>query len=298
VASESGAEKQARPGAGGFRRDNIFVVGCQRSGTSVVWAGLTAHPDLAPLRGYDADTGYDPKELYYFRNLFAARRAFDSPMYGWDVDDRYLSRVVEATIRHCVEEHGSRTGRFVNAHPGDGLHLPELVDAMPDARFVYVLRHAEEVVWSAVHAPWADPNKTRDPDTIRQASRHWCRHAEIAKRVVRGEFGEGVLLIRHESLLQSPENWAERLAEHVGVDYVPEMGIQLGGPTFNSSFRNQAMPATLAAESRRSIARASYFRRLVYEECGEDMEELGYPDLGNPPLVPRRSWRSVVSACR
>ena len=49
---------------GGARRDNVFVVGCQRSGTSVVWAGLTAHPDLAPVRGYDAESGYDPKELY------------------------------------------------------------------------------------------------------------------------------------------------------------------------------------------------------------------------------------------
>lgn len=277
------------------RRDNVFVVGCQRSGTSVVWATLTAHPDLAPIRGYDPETGYDPKELYYFRNLFAARKSMGSPMYGWDVDDRYLARMVDATIRHCAEEHGSRTGRFVNAHPGDGLHLAELIEAMPEARFVYVLRHAEEVVWSAVHAPWADPDKTRDPETLRQAVRHWMQHAAVAKRVVAGEFGESVLLVRHEDLLEAPEAWAERLAAHAGVDCIPEMGAQLGGPTFNSSFRNEASPAGLALETRRAISRASYFRRLVYRECGGDMEALGYRDLGNPPLVPRGSGRFVLS---
>ena len=276
------------------RRDNVFVVGCQRAGTSVVWAGLTAHPDLAPLRGYDPETGYDPKELYYFRNLFAGRESFGSPMYGWDIDERYLARIVDATIRHCVEEHGSRTGRFVNGHPGDGLHLAELVKAMPEARFVYVLRHAEEVVWSAVHAPWADARKTRDPETLRRAARHWSRHAAIARRVVDGEFGESVLLVRHEQLVESPDAWAKRLAQHVGIELVPEMGAQLGGPTFNSSFKNEASPADLAVETRRAISRARSFRRIVYRECGADMEALGYTDLGNPPLVPQRGWRSML----
>ena len=295
MSSESSGNDRRAVASKDLRRDNVFVVGCQRSGTSVVWAALTAHPDLAPLRGYDPETGYDPKELYYFRNLFGARASFESPMYGWDVDDRYLARMVEATIRHCVEEHGSRTGRFVNAHPGDGLHLAEMSEAMPEARFVYVLRHAEEVVWSAVHAPWADPARTRDPENLRQVARHWCQHADVAQRVVDGEFGDAVLLARHEDLLEAPEEWAERLAAHAGVDYVPEMGAQLGGPTFNSSFKNQVSPAALAMDSRRAISRASYFRRIVYQECGAAMEALGYRDLGNPPLVPRRSWRSVFA---
>ena len=38
------------------RDDNIFVVGCQRSGTSAVYAGLIAHPELKPLRPFDRAT--------------------------------------------------------------------------------------------------------------------------------------------------------------------------------------------------------------------------------------------------
>lgn len=289
---------QAANGAAGeeLRRDHVFVVGCQRSGTSVVWAALTAHPELAPLQGYDPDTGYDPKELYYFRNLFGAREAFDSPMYGWDVDRRYLARILDATLAHCVEEHGSRSGRFVNAHPVDGLHLAALVEALPEARFVYVLRHAEEVVWSTVHAPWADPDKSRDPDTLLRAAQHWCHHAQVAKRVVAGDFGDSVLLVRHEDLVAAPESIAGRLADHVRVPLAREMVDQLAGPTFNSSFRDAAPPARLVTDTRRAISRASYFRRVVYRECAADMESLGYVDLGNPPLVPAQGWRSVASA--
>ena len=136
------------------RDDNIFVVGCQRSGTSAVYAGLIAHPELKPLRPFDRATGYDPKELYYFRNLFAARRQFPSPMYSWDVDLEYLRRVVDLTVRFSAEHHGAANGRWVNAHPMNGLDLPEILETMPGSRVVYVLRHPQEVVWSMLHAPW------------------------------------------------------------------------------------------------------------------------------------------------
>lgn len=278
-----------------IRRDNLFVVGCQRSGTSVIWAGLTAHPDLAPVRSYDAESGYDPKELYYFRNVFEARRQFASPMYGWSFDDEYLRRVVDLTIEHCVKHHGSRTGRFVNAHPRDGLYVPEILAAMPEARVVYVLRHPQEVVWSATHAPWIDPKKFMDPNSIRLAARNWREHSRVAKRVVAGEFGESVLLVRHEDLLESPAATATRLAALAGVEEVPEMGAQLAGPTFNSSFQDSAPARQLVIETRRSISRATDFRKLVCRVAGREMEALGYTDLGNPPLVDRSSGKAFSS---
>ncbi len=278
-----------------IRRDNLFVVGCQRSGTSVVWAGLTAHPDLAPLRSYDAESGYDPKELYYFRNLFEARRQFASPMYGRSADRQYLRRIIDLTIEHCVEHHGSRTGRFVNAHPRDGLYVAELLEAMPEARIIYVLRHPQEVVWSAIHAPWANADKVMEPEPIRLAARNWREHARMAKRVVDGEFGDSVLLVRHEDLLESPARIATQLAALAGVEEDPAMAAQLSGPTFNSSFRNSAPARELIIETRRAISRANNFRGLVCRTTGREMEGLGYADLGNPPLVDRSIWKSVYS---
>lgn len=272
-----------------LRRDNVFVVGCQRSGTSVVWAGLTAHPDLAPRKGYDAETGYDPKELYYFRNIFDARASLASPMYGCPADQAYLRRIVDVTIEHCIEHHGSRAGRFVNAHPVDGLYVEQILETMPEARVVYVLRHPEEVIWSAAHAPWAAASDRWDPVMLKRHALHWSRHAEVALRVVRGEFGESVLLVRHEALVDDPVATAARLAAHVGLKPEPAMAEMLAAPTFNSSFRNQAPAKDLFGETRRAISRARDFRRIVFDMIAGTMEALGYFDLGNPPLVARRS---------
>ena len=104
-------------------------------------------------------------------------------MYGWSVDEIYQRKIVDVTIEHCIEHHGSRVGRFVNAHPGDGLYLEEILEIMPEARVVYVLRHPEEVVWSAIHAPWADPAQRNDREALRQSTLHWCQHAVVAKQV-------------------------------------------------------------------------------------------------------------------
>lgn len=268
-----------------IRRDHIFVVGCQRSGTSVVWAGLTAHPDLRPFHNYDAATGYDPKELYYFRNLFGARRSFPSPMYGWDVDREYVRRMVDLTVRFCVEHHGTPSGRFVNANPPDALVLNEILESLPDSRVVYVLRHPQEVVWSSIHTPWAAGNCT--DNEVRRQARHWSSFAEVANDVIGGRFGDSVLLLRHECLVADPEGEAARIASHVGVDLHPAIARMLGGPTFNSSFRNDANPRDAIAATRRVIAREQSFRRIVVDAVGRVMEELGYRDLGNPPLVAR-----------
>jgi hypothetical protein len=269
------------------RRDHVLVVGCQRSGTSVVWAALTAHPELRPKRAYDPETGYDPKELYYFRNIFAARAQFPSPMYGWDVDREYLRRIVDLTIEFCAEHHGSSSGRWVNAHPADGLHLAAMLEVMPEVRVVHVLRHPQEVVWSMLHAPWSKNEGRHVTDPLRRHAMHWRHFAQLALDMRAGRFGNQVIEVRHEEIERSPDVVARRLIEHVGLTPDPAVQRQLEMPTFNSSFKNDVPARQLFASTRRAIARDHAFRRRIVELVGHEMEALGYRDLGNPPLVPR-----------
>lgn len=269
------------------RDDNIFVVGCQRSGTSVVYACLVAHPELTPRRGYDPATGYDPKELYYFRNIFAARRQFPSPMYGWNVDREYLRQLVQFTVRFCAEQHGAASGRWVNAHPADALYIADILESMPAVRVVMVLRHPQEVVWSALHAPWARAKSGTIAERAAQGARHWAAFAKVALDVLRGSFGRSVLLVRHEDLLRDPERLAKDITAHVGVPYHPSVCEQLAAPTFNSSFQNQASPRELIESTRRKIAAHRAFCREVVRQVGAEMEALSYRDLSVPR---RRRW--------
>lgn len=282
-------------------RNNIFVVGCQRSGTSVVYGCLVSHPELRPLRPYDPETGYDPKELYYFRNIFEARKQFRSPMYDWDVDKEYLRGLLEFTVRFCAEHHGTASGRWISAHPADGLHLAEILEAMPEVRVIYVLRHPQEAVWSMLHAPWVSNAEGIFEERVRRYAGHWRSFAHIALDVVRGLYGDSVLLVRHEKIVHDPDAVARAIIKHVGVPAHAAVGRQLGAPTFNSSFRNQADPREAMYATRCAITREPWYRREVIRQVGREMEALGYADLGDPPrwlelmlaAVSRRS-RDVV----
>lgn len=264
--------------AGAAREDNLFVAGCQRSGTSVVYACLIAHPELTPLRKYDSETGYDPKELYYFRNIFAARRQFRSPMYGWDVDREYLRRLIGLTVQFCAEHHGAASGRWISAHPSDGLYLPEILEAMPGVRVLLVLRHPLEVVWSALHAPWRGDDDRSLADQVRQHAHHWRAFAAVAQDVIRGRFGDSVLLVRHEDIIEDPELVAERIMGHARLAPHPGVLAQLTAPTFNSSFEDDARPQELINRTRRTIASQDDFRSEVLRHIGAEMRELGYED--------------------
>jgi len=260
-------------------QNNIFVTGCQRSGTSVVWACLTAHPELKPIRGFDRDTGYDPKELYYFRNLFAARRQFGSPMYGGDVDREYLREIIALTVRFCSKHHGARNGRWVSANPSDALHIPELIDAMPDCRILYVLRHPQEVVWSSAHAPWLEGNGADLSKRAARGSRHWKQFSQVAFDILEDRLDSRVLLVRHEQILENPEKIAREICSHVGVDFDPAVAAQLSGPTFNSSFANDAPPRDVIQSTRHQISQEKEFCEIVRNHVGEEMDRLNYSDL-------------------
>lgn len=262
------------------RQDNIFVVGCQRSGTSVIWASLIAHPDLKPLRGYDPETGYDPKELYYFYNIFEARKKFDSPLYGWDVDREYLKELINLTVRHCAKHHGAADGRWVSAKPLDGLHVQELTESIPEAKIVFVLRHPQEVVWSSMHAPWANAEKRTLGAEAESAANHWRRFAAIAIDILDGRFDDNVLLVRHEEVISQPQRVAASLAEHVRVSNSPMVLEQLRAPTFNSSFENGTDPAELVGKTREKIASEEEFCAIVDAVAGKEMMELGYENMG------------------
>ena len=87
-------------------------------------------------------------------------------------------------------------------------------------------------------------------------------------------------MVRHRDILDKPEAVAAALVAHVGVDPHPAVLDQLTAPVFNSSFRDGQAARELAGETRRAIAGAESFRRVVVEQAGDLMEALGFADLG------------------
>lgn len=273
----------------------IFVCGCQRSGTSVVWVSLIEHPELVPSKPL-SDHSFDPKEIPYFRNLFGARRLNDSPVYRTPLDDQYFRDTISATLEFCAREFGNQDGRFVNGNPADGLFVEEILRWIPGAKIIFLLRHPQEALWSALHAPWRDANAALNENEVRRLAYHWNEFGEIATRILAGDFGPAATVVRHEDILERPDSVASLVAQRVGIGNPDAIARRLRGRTFNSSFSNDSDPIRANRMTKRMIADSDSFRRLVVNHIGESMEALGYGDLGNPPLVPKSArWQPSVS---
>jgi Sulfotransferase family len=122
----------------------VFVIGCPRSGTTLVVRALALSTELATL-------GMEGHALW---------EAFNHPRrHGWssnavgagDVsrsERNYVYRVMRALSRGC---------RFLDKTPKNCLRLPYLVELFPDASFVFVRRRAADNVNSLMGGWRAQP---------------------------------------------------------------------------------------------------------------------------------------------
>lgn len=123
----------------------IFVVGCSRSGTTVVYRTLSLAPGLASLY----------KETHDFWNAL-------HPLEGRNWDSHALDREdASEQDRHAVERFFYRqlgARRFVDKANQNCFRIPYLHALFPDAWFVYVKRDGRDNINSLIHG-WKRPEE-------------------------------------------------------------------------------------------------------------------------------------------
>jgi hypothetical protein len=133
----------------------VLVLGCPRSGTSVVLQSLLVSPELRSVQS-EGHILWD--EFHHPRD-----RGWDSDALGAeDVSDRERA-YVNCAIRLVVGGH-----RFVDKTPESSLRVPYLDTLFPDATFVFLRRRAADNVSSLIEGWKARPRfvKYRLPEPL------------------------------------------------------------------------------------------------------------------------------------
>jgi hypothetical protein len=215
-----------------------FVVGCPRSGTTIVQAMLARHPQVFTLPetgffprllgGIDhrfGDEGAVPRRRNLARRLGLARRygrrefvELQRSLLGeraasvrapWRLDT-CVARFID-TLDGLTERAGRAT--WIEKTPHHLLYLPEIERYLPDARFIHVVRPGMDVLASIMDAYLRYNNNSFSGGLLLWV-RRWNRAAEIHRSCIGMRHHYFVFL---EDLVRQPlEEW-QRLCGFLGL---------------------------------------------------------------------------------
>jgi hypothetical protein len=222
----------------GHRNPYLFVVGCPRSGTTLLRRMLDAHPELAITpethwipRWLERGIGVTPKG---FATPEIVSRLLASPKFSrTGIGRPELESLLEGSgpvpyaefVRGFFELYGRAQGKPLvgDKTPGYVGRLPLLHELFPEARFVHLIRDGRDVALSALSwRRWpklATRLSTAVGHPVPTAALWWERHVRSG-REAGASLGSGTYYeVRYETLVADPTGEAESLCSFLDLRF-------------------------------------------------------------------------------
>lgn len=201
----------------------IFIVGCPRSGTSLVADLFGTHPDVANWS--EAGRLWDPVD---YRNPEADH------CWGAERASERQARRLHGWCEWYRRAEGKR--RFLNKHPRNSVRIDYLRRIFPDARFVHVIRDGRAVVASILHQIRSRPRRQQIPfgnfckppgwrsllrdDLTEQTALQWTEIVRYV-RERRAGLGGDYYELRYEDLCSDPKTSFEAMFAFAELPVTP-----------------------------------------------------------------------------
>ncbi len=210
----------------------IFVVGCARSGTTLLQSMIHAHPRLAmpPENRFVIPVYKKRMALGDLRKRDGAELVADEVgKYGTRLKDLGLTRArVRARMYESPPTVGSQVGsvlelyadrhtkrRWGDKRPNYIQFLPELMALFPDAQLVHIIRDGRDCAASLITMPWWEHGYAR-------AVCKW-RDAIEAGNTAKSLGSDSYYEIRYEDLVAKPAKALGELCDYLDEDFNPAM---------------------------------------------------------------------------
>lgn len=272
-------------GRGSTVREPIQLVGCDRSGTSIISQLFCLHPDVfdfrATIRLWDRRALSDPDLDHY--------KTAD------DLDEAEKERI---RSRFEFERRRARVERIFNQSNHNSVRMAYVQAIFPDIRFIHAIRDGRAVVESIVRLMKRDRFRQKDPmgwftkppqwrellrdDPIEQAARQW--HA-VVEHVLEQEprLRDRYIACRYEDVCRDCRGQIGRLWRFCGLP-VDDRTLALLPECLRSE--NEKWRTALTRQQIATIneIQAPLLQRLGYE-VGDEVEEPvragARPELGD-----------------
>lgn len=245
----------------------VFLVGAERSGSTLLRLMLDHHPEIAFNLESEfmvtqiSDDGVYP-EIRAYREWLIQNRVFKHSHF---VVNEHLS-FIELLNDFLVQKITRDAKRFVGATVH--YQFSKLRMVWPNAKFIYLFRDGRDVARSVVQMGWAG-NTYVAADWWMDAEREWDM---LRQQLPTDRWIE----IRHEDLIRDTQAVLTKICKFIGTvydermfDYTKKSAYGLPDSRLSNQWRNKMKPKEL---------------RRVEAKLGELLARRGYSLSGLPPL--------------
>jgi hypothetical protein len=289
----------------------VFVLGCGRSGTTLLYHMLLSAGNFAVYRTESnvinlleprfGDLSIESNQRRLLKAWYESRLYTLSGLEKEPLETRVLAECKNGGdfLRIIMEEMAHKQGveRWADTTPEHLLHLHRIKETIPNALIIHIIRDGRDVALSTdklgyIHAlPWL-----RNP-SVMVCGLYWQWIVNKGRKDGR-DLGEDYTEVRFEDLVNHPRETLARLGRFIqhDLDYDRIQRVGIGSVSApNSSFGSQlhaGFAPTGRWKSGFSSANLSMFEGFV----GETLKELGYDLATGEKSRVRRLYLNRVRA--
>ena len=215
-----------------------FIVGIGRSGTTLLMSMLNSHPTIQATpevnffnffyNSWKNKTSFSESD---FSAIAAYVESFDAKRkisgFSWDMDlfrdkihksQQINFRIIYHAFYSCFSYSNSHkiVSHNFDKNPINTLMLQEIIDTLPDSKFIYLVRDSR-----ANYLSRKEKAKNR-PANIYLDPQRWRIYNELAWKVIEKNKSR-FFILKYEDLVTEPEQKIRELAEFFNFDYDPSI---------------------------------------------------------------------------
>jgi hypothetical protein len=269
----------------------VFVLGCPRSGTTLLYDMLISSGRFAD---YQVETRIFDKATPPFGNL-RSKRNRERLLAAWLESDYFQRSGLEAGgfrkevmaecrnagdfLRIVMEGIARRQGveRWAEKTPANLLYIPQIKRTIPDALIVHILRDGRDVAASMSRMQWGDTFLWDRRHRVIVCGLYWQWLVQKGRKYGR-QLGPDYLEVHYEDLVRQPKDTLATLGKFIHCDLNYDNILQnavgvVGRP--NTSFKDEVRNGSFSPIGRRKKFSEQEERRIE-GALGATLRELGY----------------------
>ena len=191
----------------------IFLVGAERSGTTLLRLMLDHHPQLAWCNEFeysiDLISNKNLPQLDVYYNWLETHRIFQATEFEIDRNLDYPQLVNSFLIQKRIREEKPLVGATVHRH------FDRLLQIWPDAKFIHIVRDGRDVARSCIGMGWAG--------NVWTGVERWIEAENLWANLSQSLSAERKIEVTYESLICNPKNVLEALCNFLEISFEPQM---------------------------------------------------------------------------